>query len=152
MISVTLKVIYSTRFRLEGFFAHFFSSYRRGYHREDVQWFLELANKQKHWGANHAQYQLPNQESIGICVFKLYLGRILGSRDERDEVAVHSGPLQLYHHKSRSQVGCVLMATPDLGSPAAYIPTFYQESSSITPKASHKVSQCLGTLPLHITS
>ena len=149
-MSVTLKVICSTQFLLEGFFAHFFSSYRRGYHREDVQWFLELANKQEHWGANHAQYQLPNQESIGICVFKLYLGHILGSCDQRDEVAALSGPLQLYHHTPRSQVGHVLIATPSLGSPAPYIPTFYQENSSITPKANHKVSHCSGTLCLYI--
>ena len=140
MISVTLKVIYSTRFLLEGFFAHFFSSYQRGHHTEDVQWFLELANKQEHWGANSAQHQLPNQESISICVFKLYLGRILMSCDQHDEVATFSTPLRLYHHKPRSQVGHVLMATPDLGSPAPYIPTFYQESPSITPKANHKVS------------
>ena len=43
---------------MEGFFAHFFSPYRRGYHTEDVQWFLELANKQEQWRTNYAQHQL----------------------------------------------------------------------------------------------
>ena len=151
MISVTLKVISSTRFLLESFFAHFFSPYRHCYHTEDFQWFLELANKQEHLGANHAQYQLPNRESISNCMFKLYLGHILGLCDERDEVAALSGPLKLYHHKPRSQVGRVLMATPDLGSPAPYIPTFYQETSSIAPKANHKVSYCVRTRSLRIT-
>ena len=42
---------------MEGFFAHFFSPYREGYHTEDVQWFLELANQQEQWRANYAQHQ-----------------------------------------------------------------------------------------------
>ena len=75
-----------------------------------------------------------------MSVFKLYLGHILGSCDEHDELGAKSGPLQLYHHQPRSQVGSVLMANPDLGSPAPYIPTFYQLCSSITPKINHKVS------------
>ena len=41
---------------MEGLFAHFFSPYRRGYDTEDVQWFLELANKQKQWGANPLEH------------------------------------------------------------------------------------------------
>ena len=72
-----------------------------------------------------------------MCMFKLYLERILGSCDQHTETL--SGPLMLYHHKPRSQVGNVLMATPDLGSPGPYIPTFYQKSSSIS-KASCEVS------------
>ena len=63
--SVAVKVISETysqncsiRFLMEGFFAHFFSPYRRGYHTEDIQWFLELANKQQQWTANYAQHQL----------------------------------------------------------------------------------------------
>ena len=72
-------------------------------------------------------------------VFKLFLGHILGSCDQYGEVAALSGPLQLYHHQPRSQVGSVLMATPDLGSPAPYIPTFYQEYSSIVPATNHEV-------------
>ena len=76
-----------------------------------------------------------------MCVFKLYLGRILGSCDQHvDEVATLSGPLLLYHHQPRSQVGRVLMATPDLGPPAPYIPTYYQECSPIQPKANSEVS------------
>ena len=63
MVSVAVKVIsatnsktYSIRFLLEGFFAHFFSPYRRDYLMKDVQWFLELANKQEQWGANYGQH------------------------------------------------------------------------------------------------
>ena len=40
---------------MEGFFAHFFSPYRWGYHTEDVKWFLELINEQEQWGANPLQ-------------------------------------------------------------------------------------------------
>ena len=68
-----------------------------------------------------------SQGAVSISVFKLYLGRILGSCDQHNEQAGLSGPLMLYHHQPRSQIGRVLMAAPDLGSPAPYIPTFYQE-------------------------
>ena len=140
---------------MEGLFAHFFSPYRRGYHTKDVQWFLELANKQEHWKTNPLKCdqsvkvehtcssqipQLP-QEAISMSVFKLYLGHILGSCEQCvDKVAALSGPLQLYHHQPRSQVGCTLMATPHLGLPAPYIPTFYLRCPSITLRANHKVS------------
>ena len=123
---------------MEGLFAHFFSPYRCGYHTEDVLWFLEYANKQKQWTAN-STLQLP-QGTVSISVFKLYLGRILGSCDKHAEAAALSGPLLLYHHQPRSQVGSVLMATPDLGLPAPYIPTFYHKCPSITPRANHEVS------------
>lgn len=42
----------SDRLLMEGLLAHFFSPYQCVYHTEDVQWFLELANEQKHWGTN----------------------------------------------------------------------------------------------------
>ena len=74
-----------------------------------------------------------------MSIFKLYLGRILGSCDQQDESALLSGPLQLYDHKPRSQIGSVLMAASDLGSPAPYIPTFYQECCFIGTTADHKV-------------
>ena len=54
----------SVRLLLEGLFAHFFSPDRPGYHTEDVQWFLELANKQEQWKANllgDANYQKHHQ-------------------------------------------------------------------------------------------
>ena len=85
-----------------------------------------------------------------MCVFKLYLGHILGTCNQRDEQATLSGPLQLYHHQPRTLVGKVLMADPELGSPAPYIPTFYQECSYIVPRANHEVS--VGTLYLHPNS
>ena len=62
-----------------------------------------------------------------MCVFKYHLGRILGSCDKSNDL---SGPLLLYRHQPRSQVGSVLMANPGLGPPASYIPKFYQECSS----------------------
>lgn len=34
---------------MEGLFAHFFSSHRPAYHKEDMEWFLELANQQEDW-------------------------------------------------------------------------------------------------------
>ena len=37
---------------MEALLAHFFSPHRPGYHNEDVLWFLEWANKQKHWCDN----------------------------------------------------------------------------------------------------
>ena len=77
-------------------------------------------------------------------VFKLYLGRILGTCDQFcDDLAFLSGPLLLYYQQPRQLVGNVLMATPDLGPPAPYIPIFYQEHSTITPKA-NQVSVHLG--------
>ena len=50
----------SDQLLMEGLFAHFFSPYKCVYYTEDVQWFLMLANKQKHWETNlmeHAQQQ-----------------------------------------------------------------------------------------------
>ena len=88
------------------------------------------------WGWSLPAYTFPlyspytlqiSQGAVSISVFKLYLGRILGSCDQHNEQAGLSGPLMLYHHQPRSQIGRVLMAAPDLGSPAPYIPTFYQE-------------------------
>ena len=69
MMSVTLEVmnisrIRSVRLLVEGLFAHFFSPYRWGYNTEDIQWFLELANKQENWRANpleHAQHSEHHQ-------------------------------------------------------------------------------------------
>ena len=84
--------------------------------------------------------QLP-QGAISNSVFKLYMGHILGSQDQCvGEIAALSGPLQLYHHKPRSQVGCTLLATPHLGSPAPYIPTFYLRCPSITLRANNEVN------------
>ena len=34
---------------MEGLFSHFFSADRPGYHEEDREWFLELANQQDDW-------------------------------------------------------------------------------------------------------
>ena len=79
-----------------------------------------------------------------MCVFKLYLGRILGTFDQCVDIAALSGPLLLYHHQPRYQVGSMLLATPDLGPPAPYIPTFYQECAPITPRANQEVSAWLG--------
>ena len=79
-----------------------------------------------------------------MCVFKQYLGRILGPHDQCvDKVATLSAPLLLHFEQPRSQVGMVLMAAANLGSPAPYIPTFYQQCSSITPSANHEVSVCM---------
>ena len=72
--------------------------------------------------------QVP-QGAISMNIFKMYLARVLGKCDQTtDEL---SGPLLLYYHESRTQVSNVLLATPDLGSPMPYIPTFYQECSSV---------------------
>ena len=34
---------------MEGLFSHFFSADRPGYHHEDREWFLQLANQQEDW-------------------------------------------------------------------------------------------------------
>lgn len=75
-----------------------------------------------------------------MSVFKLYLGHILGEYDQHDKQAALSGPLLLYHHQPRTQIGEVLMATKGLGSPAPYIPTFYWKYFSTTTTANHEVS------------
>ena len=64
VMPVAMEVISETsrsvQFLIEGIFTHFFSPYRRSYHTNDVQRFMELANNQKHWTVNpmeHAQQQ-----------------------------------------------------------------------------------------------
>ena len=65
-------------------------------------------------------------------IFKLYLGRILGQCNQRsDTEAMKSGPLLLYYHPTRTVIGNVLSASPDLGPPGPYIPKFYQNCPSI---------------------
>ena len=49
---------HSVRLLMEGLFAHYFSSQRRGYHYEDVRWFLQLANEQEQWGANPLEHSV----------------------------------------------------------------------------------------------
>lgn len=70
--SVAEEVIFSScdicsvRLFMEGLCAHFFSPYWRHYHTKDIQWFLEWANEQEHWGTNpleHAQQQ-EHQQSV----------------------------------------------------------------------------------------
>ena len=79
-----------------------------------------------------------------MYVFKLYLGRILGPHDQCvDKVATLSAPLLLYLEQPQSQIDNVLMTPASLGSPAPYIPTFYQWCSSITPRANNEVSVCV---------
>lgn len=96
-------------------------------------------------------------------VFKLYLARVLGSNDSNTEEA---GPLQLYNpvvstvshtlknavhnylfftHQPRSQIGEVLAARRDLGSPAPYIPSFYQDCRPIIPGVNSEVRTATGT-------
>ena len=65
VISEINPKICSIRLLCEGFFAHFFSSYRQGYHTKDVQMFLELANEQDHWGANYAQQKQSTIAEVG---------------------------------------------------------------------------------------
>lgn len=52
------------RLLIEGLFAHFFSSHRPAYHKEDVEWFLELANQQEDWCPNTVQVVTAAQKSI----------------------------------------------------------------------------------------
>ena len=61
---------------------------------------------------------------VGINVFKLYLGRILGQVDVRSS-SVNSGPLQLYNQFSRNEIGVVLTTKTEIGPPGPYIPMFY---------------------------
>lgn len=69
-----------------------------------------------------------------MCTFKLHLSRILGECDRHDEDISKSGPLILHQYQLRLQVGQVLMRRLQLGEPGPYIPTFYQECSSIRPE------------------
>ena len=69
-----------------------------------------------------------------MCVFKLYLSRLLGQCDHHNEDSFQCGPLALYKYQPRFQVGKMLMKDPNLGEPAPYIPTFYQECPSIKPE------------------
>ena len=37
---------------VEGAFAHYFSTDKSVYHHDDIQWFLEFANKHEKWSTN----------------------------------------------------------------------------------------------------
>ena len=69
-----------------------------------------------------------------MCIFKLYLSRLLGECENHDQNIAESGPLILHQHLPRLQVGLTLLKKPNLGEPGPYIPTFYQECSSIEPE------------------
>ena len=79
--------------------------------------------------------------AISLNMFKLYLGRILGTcpKDYSDEAA-KSGPLVLYQHEPRTAVARILVSTPDLGKAGPYIPVFYQECPPIRPGPNSDVS------------
>lgn len=72
--------------------------------------------------------------AVNMCIFKLYLSRLLEKYEHHENNIDESGPLHLYHHLPRLQVGLTLMKTPNLGEPGPYIPTFYQECSCIQPE------------------
>lgn len=60
-----------------------------------------------------------------MSIFKLYLGRILGTfREGTDSV---SGMLGFYQDKFRALIGKVVMQNKDLSRPKLYIPLFYQQ-------------------------
>ena len=67
-----------------------------------------------------------------MCIFKLYLSRILGECDRSNEDISKSGPLILHQYQPRLQVGLALMNNRQLGGSGPYLPTFYQECPSIT--------------------
>ena len=70
---------------------------------------------------------------MDIGVFKLYLGRILGTfREETDSM---SGPLCYYQENIRTQIGKVLMQSDQLGPPGSYVPLFYQNGLSNAAKS-----------------
>ena len=69
-----------------------------------------------------------------MCIFKLYLSRILEKYEHHEKNIAESGPLNLYHHLPRLQVGLTLLKKPNLGDPGPYISTFYQECSAIKPE------------------
>ena len=77
-----------------------------------------------------------SEGAISMCMFKLYLSRILGQCDHQNKDAMQSGPLALHKHQPRLQVGMVLMKAPKLGKAAPYIPTFYQACPPIKPEES----------------
>ena len=71
--------------------------------------------------------------AISLSLFKLYLGRILGSIPEdlelNEEEALEFGPLLLYRKGPRLQIANILSAlSSKLGEPGPYIPVFYKES------------------------
>ena len=71
--------------------------------------------------------------AISLSLFKLYLGRILGSipndLEVNEEAALKFGPLLLYRKGPRLQIAKVLLEiSSKLGKPGPYIPVFYKES------------------------
>ncbi|CAI8009278.1 hypothetical protein GBAR_LOCUS6260 [Geodia barretti] len=127
---------------MEGLFSHFFSADRRGYHEEDMRWFLELANQQDDWCVPHvsdiviggtSEQDLIPKDAISMCTFKMYLSRLLGECDRQNEDPARCGPLLLHQYHPRLQVGQALVKKASVGSSGPYIPTFYQESPGHLP-------------------
>ena len=81
--------------------------------------------------------------AVSMNLFKLYLGRVLGSIPEgMSEEALQSGPLQLYKHGPRLQIAKILLAaSSELGKPGPYIPIFYKESPFLKINQSSTVSK-----------
>ena len=118
---------------------------------EDMEWFLELANQQEDWCVPNlvedvighelhvldaVQRSITEKEkgTVSMCIYKLYLSHLLGECDHHYQNIAESGPLILHQHLPRLQVGLTLLKKPNLGEPGPYIPTFYQECSSIEPE------------------
>ena len=64
----------------------------------------------------------------------MYLSRLLGECDSKNEDPAMCGPLLLHQFHPRLQVGQMLMSRGALGDPGPYIPTFYQECPAISPE------------------
>jgi hypothetical protein len=160
-------VIYFLQIRLlvEGLFSHFFSIHRPSYRQEDRQWFLELVNFQQDWchpnmsrmvtDSNTDQEQahvrmnvlehIP-KGTISLCLFKMYLSRLLG--ECKNEVVSNSmsNPLTFYQHEPRLEVGRMIMKEPALGDPGHYIPLFYQDINPLSTSLCKRMQQPLAHL------
>lgn len=97
---------------LEGLMAHFFSTHLPAYNVQDIQWFLEMANKNVQWNVEHMSHQLvenvieskssspvdeyDSKGCISMSLFKHYLTIILDKADISNVGTTSMTTLTLY--------------------------------------------------------
>ena len=99
---------------MEALLAHFFSPHRPGYHNEDVLWFLEWANKQKHWCDNTFKVDEKVLNLIDPFLIMLLITTAVSHKDGRIEVVFGPYPCQVHH--TVTICACGVQCSPDLSS------------------------------------
>ena len=130
----------AVRLLLEGLLAHFFSPYRPHYHRDDVLWFLRLANEQEQWCYNPFLGQdLQRQTEEEMAAVEMSVGVVAGGLEEDliTKVEVSTCIRQSRHSPLREVCMYVIM----------YVCLFDTPSSLPSPSSSPPLPLSLLSLP-----